>query len=163
MNRGGKPKTGRRVLLWIAAPRLALAFCQAAKHDRFVGPDGGAYLSGKWLNGALAVCRAGDEPACSPPFSTSVLLFGAVARKHTRQVLLAENTPTPSVTRQNMSALLRHLLRWLCPHRFSWPHSGIHGQDYQVCLRCGTAFEYDTTAMRRTGKVVLPTGAMSRQ
>jgi hypothetical protein len=62
-----------------------------------------------------------------------------------------------------MSAFLRVLLRWLCPHRFSWPHSGIHGQEYQVCLRCGTAFEYDTTAMRRTGRVVLHTGAMSRQ
>jgi hypothetical protein len=63
----------------------------------------------------------------------------------------------------SMSALLKQILRFLCPHRFSWPHSGIHGQDYQVCLRCGTAFEYDTTAMRRTGRVVLPTGAMSRQ
>jgi hypothetical protein len=43
-----------------------------------------------------------------------------------------------------MSTLLRQILRFLCSHRFSWPHSGIHGQDYQVCLRCGTAFEYDT-------------------
>jgi len=62
-----------------------------------------------------------------------------------------------------MSTLLRQILRFLCPHRFSWPHSGVHGQDYQVCLRCGTAFEYDTISMRRTGKVVLPTRAMSRQ
>jgi hypothetical protein len=44
-----------------------------------------------------------------------------------------------------MSAILKHVLRWFCPHRFSWPHSGVHGQDYQICLRCGTAFEYDTT------------------
>jgi hypothetical protein len=50
-----------------------------------------------------------------------------------------------------MSALLRQILRFLCPHRFSWPHSGTHGQDYQVCLRCGTAFEHDTTAMRQLG------------
>jgi hypothetical protein len=35
--------------------------------------------------------------------------------------------------------------------------------EYQICLRCGTAFEYDTIVMRRTGKVFLPTGAMSRQ
>jgi hypothetical protein len=52
-----------------------------------------------------------------------------------------------------MSALLNQVLRWLCPHRFSWPHSGIYGQDYQVCLLCGTAFEYDVTTMRRTGRL----------
>jgi hypothetical protein len=55
-----------------------------------------------------------------------------------------------------MSALLKQILRWLCPHRFSWPHSGIDGQDYQVCLLCGTAFEYDVSTMRRTGRLVLP-------
>ena len=62
-----------------------------------------------------------------------------------------------------MSAFLKQFLQWLCPHRFSWPHSGIDGRDYQICLRCGTAFEYDVTKMRRTGRLVLPTGAMSRQ
>ena len=62
-----------------------------------------------------------------------------------------------------MSALLKQILRWLCPHRFSWPHSGIDGQDYQVCLLCGTAFEYDVTAMRRTGRLVAPSGEVSRQ
>jgi hypothetical protein len=56
-----------------------------------------------------------------------------------------------------MSALLKQILRWLCPHRFSWPHSGTNGQDYQVCLICGTAFEYDLNTMRRTGRLVLPT------
>jgi hypothetical protein len=61
-----------------------------------------------------------------------------------------------------MSALLKQILQWLCPHRFSWPHSGIHGQDYQVCLNCGTAFEYDVTKMRRTKRLALYTGAMSR-
>jgi hypothetical protein len=55
-----------------------------------------------------------------------------------------------------MSALLKRILRWLCPHRFSWPHSGIDGQDYQVCLLCGTAFEFDVSTMRRTGRLVLP-------
>ena len=57
-----------------------------------------------------------------------------------------------------MSVLLRRILRWLCPHRFSWPHSGAQGQDYQVCLLCGTAFEYDTANMRRTGRLVPPNG-----
>jgi len=59
--------------------------------------------------------------------------------------------------------LFKQILRRLCPHRFSWPHSGIHGQDYQVCLLCGTAFEYDWTSMRRTGRVVTPAGAANRQ
>ncbi len=54
------------------------------------------------------------------------------------------------------SGLLKRILRWLCPHRFSWPHSGVHGRDYQICLLCGTAYEYDWTTMRRTGRVVAP-------
>jgi hypothetical protein len=62
-----------------------------------------------------------------------------------------------------MSGLLKQLLQSLCPHRFSWPHSGIDGRDYQICLRCATAFEYDVILMRRTGRLVLPAGAMSRQ
>lgn len=55
-----------------------------------------------------------------------------------------------------MSALLKHIFQWLCPHRFSWPHTDTHGQDYQVCLLCGTAFEYDVNEMRRTGRLVFP-------
>lgn len=51
-------------------------------------------------------------------------------------------------------SFLKRLLGRLCPHRFSWPHSGTHGQDYQVCLICGTAYEYDWMAMRRTGRLV---------
>jgi len=62
-----------------------------------------------------------------------------------------------------MSELLRHILRGLCPHRFSWPHSGAQGQDYQVCLLCGTAFEYDTANMRRTGRLVPPNGLADAQ
>jgi hypothetical protein len=56
-----------------------------------------------------------------------------------------------------MPALLKQLLQWLCPHRFSWPHCGIDGKDYQICLRCGTAFEYDLAKMHRTRRLVLPT------
>jgi hypothetical protein len=51
---------------------------------------------------------------------------------------------------------LKRLIDRLCPHRFSWPHSGAHGQDYQVCLICGTAYEYDLVTMRRTGRLVTP-------
>jgi hypothetical protein len=54
---------------------------------------------------------------------------------------------------------LKRLFGKLCPHRFSWPHSGSHGQDYQVCLICGTAFGYDWSTMRRTGPLALPTYA----
>jgi hypothetical protein len=50
---------------------------------------------------------------------------------------------------------LKQLLSTLCPHRFSWPHSGAHGQDYQVCLICGVAYEYDWITMRRTRQIVL--------
>jgi hypothetical protein len=50
---------------------------------------------------------------------------------------------------------LKRLIEKLCPHRFSWPHSGAYGQDYQVCLICGTAYEYDWISMRRTGRVVM--------
>lgn len=54
---------------------------------------------------------------------------------------------------------IKRLFGKLCPHRFSWPHSGTHGQDYQVCLICGTAFGYDWTTMRRTGPLVLASEA----
>jgi hypothetical protein len=52
-------------------------------------------------------------------------------------------------------ALLNFLLAKLCPHRFSWPHS-VHGQDYQICLICGTTYEYDCSTMRRTRRLTLP-------
>ena len=56
-----------------------------------------------------------------------------------------------------MSApLFARLLEKLCPHQFSWPHSSGNGQDYQVCLICGTAFAYDWGAMRRTGVLAMP-------
>ena len=54
-----------------------------------------------------------------------------------------------------MSQFLKRLFARLCPHRFSWPHSGLHGQDYQVCLICGTVFGYDWTNMKRTGPIAL--------
>ena len=56
---------------------------------------------------------------------------------------------------------LKRLFGKLCPHRFSWPHSGTHGRDYQVCLICGAAYEYDWTTMRRTGRLVVPLAAQT--
>jgi hypothetical protein len=61
-----------------------------------------------------------------------------------------------------MSALLKKLSRWFCSHRFSWPHSRVDGQDYQVCLDCGAEYGYDVNKMRRTRRLDLYTGAMSR-
>ncbi len=46
--------------------------------------------------------------------------------------------------------VFKRIFEILCRHEFSWPHSGMNGQDYQVCLRCGTVYEYDWVAMRRT-------------
>ncbi len=57
------------------------------------------------------------------------------------------------------SKFFQRLMESLCPHRFSWPRSGAHGQDYQVCLLCGTAYEFDVLTMRRTGRVITPVEA----
>jgi len=51
---------------------------------------------------------------------------------------------------------IKRLIENLCPHRFSWPHSGAGGQDYQVCLICGTAYEYDLVSMRGQADSVSP-------
>jgi len=51
-------------------------------------------------------------------------------------------------------SFLRRLMERLCPHRFSWPHNGGPGKDYQVCLLCGSAYEYDCTNMQRTGRLM---------
>ena len=48
---------------------------------------------------------------------------------------------------------LKRLLEILCRHQFSWPHSGICGRDYQVCVLCGIAYEYDWVTMRRTRRL----------
>ena len=48
---------------------------------------------------------------------------------------------------------LKRVFEIFCRHEFSWPHSGVHGQDYQVCMRCGAVYEYDWAAMRRTHRV----------
>ncbi|MFZ0733307.1 MAG: hypothetical protein WAM79_13340 [Candidatus Sulfotelmatobacter sp.] len=53
--------------------------------------------------------------------------------------------------------LLKNLLRRACPHEFSWPRIDDDGRHYQICLACGTAFEYDWKKMRRTGKLMTAT------
>jgi hypothetical protein len=43
----------------------------------------------------------------------------------------------------------------MCPHRFAWPRLGGNGQHYQICLICGTAYEYDWKKMRRTDRLLV--------
>jgi hypothetical protein len=51
--------------------------------------------------------------------------------------------------------LLQLLLQKGCPHRFSWPRVDDNGRHYQVCLACGTAYEYDWEMMRRTNRMLV--------
>jgi hypothetical protein len=50
------------------------------------------------------------------------------------------------------------LLKWFfepsCAHRFTWPRMENNGRHYQICLVCGTAYEYDWERMRRTNRLV---------
>ncbi len=50
--------------------------------------------------------------------------------------------------------LLKQLLHRGCTHRFSWPRIDDSGNHYQICLSCGTAYEYDWKTMRRSGKLL---------
>lgn len=54
------------------------------------------------------------------------------------------------------SSWFERFLEQFCSHRFSWPHTGVDGQDYQVCLVCGVAYEFDCTTMRRTRRLAVP-------
>jgi hypothetical protein len=54
---------------------------------------------------------------------------------------------------------LKRLLQACCRHQFSWPHTGVYGRDYQVCVLCGAAYEYDLATMRRTRRLASPEGS----
>ena len=51
-----------------------------------------------------------------------------------------------------VETLVTHFMQMLCRHSFSWPHS-VEGRDYQVCVICGSAYEYDWRTMRRTRRL----------
>lgn len=36
-----------------------------------------------------------------------------------------------------------------CAHEFSWPRRWSDGEYYQVCLRCGSEYQYDWSTMQR--------------
>jgi hypothetical protein len=50
--------------------------------------------------------------------------------------------------------LLKLLLGRGCSHRFTWPRIDECGRHYQICLLCGTAYEYDWRMMRRTDRLL---------
>ncbi len=52
----------------------------------------------------------------------------------------------------------QRIMQKFCRHRFSWPHTSVYGQDYQVCLSCGVAYEFDCATMTRTGRLAGPEG-----
>ncbi len=49
--------------------------------------------------------------------------------------------------------LLKRLLQQTCLHRFAWPRTDAFGRNYQICLDCGTAYEYDWDGMRQKGRL----------
>jgi hypothetical protein len=62
------------------------------------------------------------------------------------------------------SPILKRLFEMCCRHRFSWPHTGVHGksyQSYQVCLICGAVYAYDCSTMQRTGRLPEPVDSYS--
>jgi hypothetical protein len=50
--------------------------------------------------------------------------------------------------------LLKRFFGRGCSHSFSWPRIATNGQNYQICLLCGTAYEYDWGLMRRTDRLL---------
>jgi hypothetical protein len=55
---------------------------------------------------------------------------------------------------------LEKLLGCGCSHRFAWPRIDDEGRHYQICLMCGTAYEYDWRQMRQTGRLLAGAGVM---
>jgi hypothetical protein len=53
---------------------------------------------------------------------------------------------------------LQRLVGELCSHRFTWPRLSGDGQHYQICLVCGTAYEYDWKRMHRTDRLLVTNG-----
>jgi hypothetical protein len=54
--------------------------------------------------------------------------------------------------------LLKRFFGRGCPHRFTWPRIDPKGSHYQICLLCGTAYEYDWRMMQRTDRLLAVCG-----
>jgi hypothetical protein len=51
-------------------------------------------------------------------------------------------------------SLWNELMKRSCAHRFAWPRIDDDGRHYQVCLLCGSAYEYDWETMCRTNRLL---------
>lgn len=51
-------------------------------------------------------------------------------------------------------SLWKQLLNRNCSHQFGWPRVHADGRHYQICILCGTAYEYDWTMMCRTDRLM---------
>lgn len=93
------------------------------------------------------------------PYELACALIEAVSSK-LGSIHVGTSTPLRSTGPKAGTSMtvqfFKRILQKCCRHRFSWPHTGVHGQDYQVCLICGAAYEFDCSTMSRTGRVVEP-------
>ncbi len=48
--------------------------------------------------------------------------------------------------------LWNDLLKRSCAHQFTWPRIDDDGRHYQICVLCGTAYEYDWETLSRTNR-----------
>jgi hypothetical protein len=61
-----------------------------------------------------------------------------------------------------MSNLISRII-WACPHQFSWPRREENGAYYQLCVNCGSKYQYDWKQMRRTAKIEEDLPSTTRQ
>ena len=118
---------------------------------------------------AVQVMRLTADPALAPYAPSCALLEGLSGKlkpdqnsrsyRH-RSIHVGISTPVRSIGPEAETSMtvqfFKRILQKCCRHRFSWPHTGMHGQDYQVCLLCGAAYEFDCATMTRTGRLVEP-------
>ena len=52
-----------------------------------------------------------------------------------------------------MAGNLLSRIIWSCPHQFSWPRRDESGGYYQLCVNCGSKYQYDWKSMRRTARL----------
>jgi hypothetical protein len=72
------------------------------------------------------------------------------------QMVLPATSTDISGPKAAQMRFFRQLLIRFCSHRFTWPRLDSNGQHYQICLLCGTAYEYDWNSMRRTNRLLMP-------
>ncbi len=85
------------------------------------------------------------------------------AKSHVPIMLLSAYGPLPKsklevvdtfLSKSQPPKILLSTVQDLLNSRFTWPRIDADGHYYQICPDCGTAYEYDWTLMRRTGRVL---------